>query len=110
MNKSQKEFIKYIEEKLEKTSDDLGVDYIELLQTYIKSNDDIKIVDLSTNSDKYDFYLKWRNDIDYFLVKLNYFNKKPSDMNIYSIYDYIIKSVDFVILNIVKYLLKKYNK
>ena len=66
----------------------------EFIKSFIKSPEDNKIEGLINDSDIYEFYLKWRNDIDDILSDINFFDEVPSELKVYSLYDYIIKGTN----------------
>ena len=66
----------------------------EFIKSFIKSPEDNKIEGLVNDSDIYEFYLKWRNDIDDILSDINFFDEVPSELKVYSLYDYIIKGTN----------------
>lgn len=94
-----KEELKVLIENSINTSDhDTFKDFVK---SYIKNNEDTKIVGLINDSDIYEFYLKYRNDIDEILSNINFYDEVPSDINIFSIYDYIIKGTERAIIEVV---------
>lgn len=63
------------------------------VQNYIDdyiNDDDIILNDFVENSDIYDFYLKYQTDIDSLLSDNDFFDKTPVELNIFSLYDYVI--------------------
>jgi hypothetical protein len=42
------------------------------------------------DNDVFDFYLKYKGDIDELLMNIEFFNDPPKDNDIYSLYDFII--------------------
>lgn len=91
-----------IKSLIEKTIESSGGEYQSFVDSYIKSPDDIKIEGLINDSDVYEFYLKFRNDIDELLNDINYFDDVPSEMNVLGLYDYIIKGTEKAVKEIVK--------
>jgi hypothetical protein len=63
----------------------------EFVSAYIKNPESNQIQGLINDSDVYEFYLSNRNDVDSFLAEMNFYEEKPSDMNCFSLYDYIVK-------------------
>lgn len=74
----------------------------QFIESFIKNSEDVKIEGLINDSDIYDFYLKWRNDIDEVLNDVKYYDEVPSDMNIFGLYDYIIKGTKKAIEEFIK--------
>ena len=60
------------------------------MDDYIEDEDTI-LDDFVENSDIYDFYLKYQSDIDSLLSEEEFFDKYPSEINVYSLYDYTIE-------------------
>jgi len=60
------------------------------MDDYIEDEDTI-LDEFVENSDIYDFYLKYQSDIDSLLSDEEFFDKYPSEINVYSLYDYMIE-------------------
>lgn len=71
------------------------------IEAYKKDKEKNQIEGLINAADIYDFYLKHDEDIDEILTKNNFYDKAPKDLNVFSLYDYIIagtkEAVDFAI-------------
>lgn len=67
-----------------------GGDINTFIDSFIKNPDDFKIEGLINDSDIYDFYLKYRNQIDEILNSIKFFQITPEEMNVFGIYDFII--------------------
>ena len=91
-----------IKSMIEKTIENSGGEYKSFVDKFAKSPEDVKIEGLINDSDIYDFYLKFRNDIDELLNDVNYFDEVPSESNTFGLYDYIINGTERSILEIVK--------
>lgn len=91
-----------IKSLIEKTIENSGGEYKSFIDSYIKNPEDVKIEGLINDSDVYEFYLKFRNDIDELLNNVNYFDDVPSEMNVLGLYDYIIKGTEKAVKEIVK--------
>lgn len=87
------EFKQAIIEMLEASvnSSDMNV-FQEFIDSYLKDPDKTNIEGLINDSDVWDFYSKWTNDIDEILDKVKWFEEIPSENNSYGVYDYVIKS------------------
>jgi hypothetical protein len=115
-----KKFIQYIKESdnsskftdireevksmIEKTIENSGGEFESFVESFKKNPTDIKIEGLINDSDIYEFYLKWRNDIDEILNDVNFFDEVPSDINSFGLYEYLIKGTERAIDEIVKML------
>jgi hypothetical protein len=83
-----KEDLKKLIEKSLKSSDSKTVE--SFISSYLKDDEKNQIEGLINDSDVYDFYLKYRNSIDEVLSKKEFFEKKPSEMDSFSLYDFVI--------------------
>ena len=91
-----------IKSMIEKTIEKSGGEFKSFVDKFAKSPDDTKIEGFINDSDIYEFYLKFRNDIDELLNNVKYFNQVPSESNTFGLYDYIIKGTEKAVLEIVK--------
>lgn len=63
----------------------------DFIDAYNKNPEETQIEGLINDSDIYDFYLKWRNDIDDILSDINYYDEVPSELKVFSLYKYVIQ-------------------
>jgi hypothetical protein len=91
-----------VKSMIEKTIEKSGGEFKSFVDKFTKSPDDTKIEGFINDSDIYEFYLKFRNDIDELLNNVKYFNQVPSESNTFGLYDYIIKGTEKAVLEIVK--------
>jgi hypothetical protein len=96
------EVIDEIKKMIEKTIEKSGGEFKSFVDSFIKNPEDIKIEGFINDSDVYDFYLKWRNDIDEILSDLNYFDEVPTENNAFGLYEYVIKGTQKSFLEFVK--------
>ena len=86
-----------IKEMITKSSDGRN----DFISDYKQDPDSNQIEGLINNSDIYDFYLKYMDEIDEILAKNDYYKKSPEELNVYSIYEYVIiatkEAVNYVI-------------
>jgi len=94
-----KEEVSSLIEKSLKTSDDQTKE--DFIQAFIKDPEETQIEGLINDSDVYEFYLKYRNEIDEMLSGINFYDEVPSEMGSFSLYDYIIKGTNKAVLEIV---------
>jgi hypothetical protein len=87
---------------IEKTIEKSGGEYKSFVDSFIKNPDDIKIEGLINDSDIYDFYLKWRNDIDEILNNSKFFDEVPSELNSFGLYDFLIKGTQRAVEETIK--------
>jgi hypothetical protein len=99
----QEEITELIKKSLKSEDEKVFDDFIE---SSTKDPDEVQIESLINDSDIYDFYLKWRNEIDDVLSDINYYDNIPSENKVFSLYDYIIqgtrKAISEVILMLKK--------
>lgn len=93
----KEDIIEMIEKSL-KTSDNKTFD--DFVSAFIKDPEETKIEGLINDSDIYEFYLKYRNDVDELLSKLKFYDESPSDMSSFSLYDYVIRGTKRTILEL----------
>lgn len=79
--------IEIVEKSVEKPSLEV---LKKTLTNYISDIDENPIEGLVNDSDVYEFYLKWRNDIDNILTDIEFYDKRPSSMDVFGLYDYIV--------------------
>jgi hypothetical protein len=96
-----------IKSMIEKTIDKSGGEFSSFVDKFIQEPDDVKIEGLINDSDLYDFYLKFRNDIDEILNDIKFFGNSPSEVNVLGLYDYLIKGTQKAIEETVKLLVEK---
>lgn len=63
----------------------------DFIDASIKNPEETQIEGLINDSEVYEFYLKFRNDIDSILSDINFYDEVPSEIKVFSLYDYIIK-------------------
>ena len=72
-----------------KTSDLKTVE--DFISAYKVDPDKYQINGLINDSDIWDFYIKYKDNIDELLNKDGFYEKSPEELNIFSLYDYIIE-------------------
>lgn len=63
----------------------------DFLDAFIKDDEKNKIDGLINDADVYEFYLSYRNEIDELLSNIKFYDESPSEMNSFSLYDYLVK-------------------
>lgn len=96
------EVIDEIKSMIESTIDRSGGEFKSFVNSFVKNSEDIKVEKFINDSDIYDFYLKWRNDIDELLSDINYFDEAPTENNAFGLYEYVIKGTQKAFLEFVK--------
>jgi len=93
-----------IKSMIEKTIEKSGGEFASFVDKFVKEPENVKIEGLINDSDLYDFYLKFRNDIDEILNDIKFFGNAPSEVNAIGLYDYLIKGTQKSIEETVKLL------
>lgn len=91
-----------LKEMIQKTVDSKGGEYESFIDKLLKDSEDVKIEGLINDSDIFDFYLTWRNDLDPILNSSNFFEKSPKELGKMGLYEYVVKGTNSAILYIVK--------
>ena len=87
---------------IEKTIEKSGGELNQFVDSFNKNPEDVKIEGFINDSDIYDFYLKWRNDIDEVLNDIKFFDENPVEINAIGLYDYVIKGTERALQEVVK--------
>lgn len=99
-----------IKKMIESTIEKSGGEFKSFVDSFIKSPDDVKIEGLINDSDVYDFYLKYRNQIDEVLNSVKFYGETPESMNVFGLYDFIIKGTQKAVGEFVKMLNETQNQ
>lgn len=91
-----------IKKMIEETIDKSGGEFNQFVSSFIKDPESVKIEGLINESDVYDFYLKFRNQIDEILNTTKFYQQTPDENGILGLYDYIILGTNKAILEFVK--------
>lgn len=94
----KEDIIEMIKKSL-KTSDNKTFE--DFVSAFIRNPQETQIEGLINDSDVYDFYLKYRNDIDELLSKIKFYDEVPSEITSFSLYDYVIKGTKKAISEII---------
>lgn len=96
------EVIEEVKSMIDKTIEESGGESKSFIKSYTKNPKDVKIRGFINDADIYEFYLKWRNDIDEILNNLKFFDEMPTKNNAFGLYEYVIKGTEKAFLEIVK--------
>jgi hypothetical protein len=96
------EVVDEVKKLIEKTIDKSGGEFKSFIDSYLKNPDDIKIEGLINDSDIYDFYLKYRNQIDECLNEIKFYDNPPSELGVFGIYEYTIRATKESITEFIK--------
>jgi hypothetical protein len=94
-----KEVIDEVKSLIEGTIEKSGGEFDSFVDSYIKNPTDTKIEGLIDEKDIFDFYLKYRNQIDECLQGINFYDEIPG---VIRLYDYIIKGTIVSVSEFVK--------
>jgi len=92
--------LKELIEKSLKTSDEKTSE--DFISAYLRDPEKNQIEGLINDSDLYEFYLKYRNNIDQLLSEIDFYNEKPSDLDSFSLYDYLIVGTKMAVKEVLK--------
>ena len=95
-----------VKSMIESTIEKSGGEFNSFVDSFVKNPEDVKIEGLINDSDIYEFYLKWRNDIDEILSDVKFFDENPNDVNAFGLYEYVIRGTERAIEEIVKMISK----
>jgi len=93
-----------VKSMIENTIEKSGGEFSSFVESFIKNPEDVKIEGFINDSDVYEFYLKWRNDIDEILNDVKFFGEAPTEINAFGLYEYVIKGTEHSMNEIVKML------
>lgn len=96
-----------VKSMIEKTIDKSGGEMESFIESFLKNPEDVKVNNFINDSDIYEFYLKWRNDIDEILSDINFFDEVPTESNAFGLYEYVIKGTEKAFFEVVKMLGQK---
>lgn len=91
-----------IKSMIESTIENSGGEFNTFVDSLLKNPEDVKIEGLINDSDIYDFYLKWRNDVDEILNDVKFFDESPVESNAFGLYAYTIKGTERSIEEVIK--------
>jgi len=91
-----------IKSMIEKTIEKSGGELNQFVDSFNKNPEDVKIEGFINDSDIYEFFLKWRNDIDEVLNDIKFFDENPVEINAIGLYDYVIKGTERALQEVVK--------
>ena len=96
-----------IKNMIESTIDKSGGEYQQFLESFVKNPEDVKIEGLINDDDVFDFYQKYRNQVDKILNDVKFFQTSPDELNVIGLYDYMISGTNRSLEEFVKLLLEE---
>jgi hypothetical protein len=94
----KEEINKMIENTIQKSGGELNT----FIESFEKNPEDVKVEGFINDSDIYDFYLKFRNDVDEILNNIKFYDESPTEVNAFGLYEYVIKGTERAFMEVVK--------
>ena len=91
-----------IQSMIDKKKKKSGGELKTFIESFEKNPEDVKIEGFINDSDIYEFYLKFRNDVDEILNNLNFYDESPTEVNAFGLYEYVIKGTERAFMEVVK--------
>ena len=91
-----------IKKMIDATISKSGGEFNTFKESLLKNPEDIKVDGFINDADVYDFYLKYRNDIDEVLNDIKFYDQSPTSVNAYGLYEFTIKGTEKAFQEIVK--------
>ena len=101
-NSKYPEVMEEVQKMIENTIQKSGGELNAFIESFEKNPEDVKVEGFINDSDVYDFYLKFRNDIDEILNNLKFYDEAPTEVNAFGLYEYTIKGTERAFSEIVK--------
>ena len=103
-NSKYPEVMEEVQKMIENTIQKSGGELKSFIESFEKNPEDVKVEGFINDADIYDFYLKFRNDIDEVLNGVKFYDQAPTGVNAYGLYEYTIKGTEKAFMEIVKML------
>lgn len=103
-NSKYPEVMEEVQKMIENTIQKSGGELNAFIESFEKNPEDVKVEGFINDSDIYDFYLKFRNDIDEILNNLKFYDEAPTEVNAFGLYEYVIKGTERAFMEVVKML------
>lgn len=101
-NSKYPEVMEEVQKMIENTIQKSGGELKSFIESFEKNPEDVKVEGFINDSDVYDFYLKFRNDVDEILNNLKFYDESPTEVNAFGLYEYVIKGTERAFMEIVK--------
>ena len=101
-NSKYPEVMEEVQKMIENTIQKSGGELNTFIESFEKNPEDVKVEGFINDSDVYDFYLKFRNDIDEILNNLKFYDEAPTEVNAFGLYEYVIKGTERAFMEVVK--------
>lgn len=73
----------------------------DFIDAYLRDSEKTQIEGLINDSDIWEFYLKYRGVVDQVLSEIKFYEKPPSEMNTFGLYDYVITGTKMAIKELI---------
>lgn len=100
------EVIDEIKRLIEETINKNGGEFNQFILSLVKDPENVKIEGLINESDIYDFYLKYRNQVDEVLNTTKFYQQTPDENGCLGLYEYVIFGTNQSIIEFVKLMSK----
>ena len=101
-NSKYPEVMEEVQKMIENTIQKSGGELNAFIESFEKNPEDVKVEGFINDSDIYDFYLKFRNDIDEILNNLKFYDEAPTEVNAFGLYEYVITGTERAFMEVVK--------
>lgn len=101
-NSKYPEVMEEVQKMIENTIQKSGGELNTFIESFEKNPEDVKVEGFINDSDIYDFYLKFRNDVDEILNNLKFYDESPTEVNAFGLYEYVIKGTERAFMEVVK--------
>ena len=101
-NSKYPEVMEEVQKMIDNTIQKSGGELNTFIESFEKNPEDVKVEGFINDSDIYDFYLKFRNDVDEILNNLKFYDESPTEVNAFGLYEYVIKGTERAFSEIVK--------
>ena len=96
------EVMEEVQKMINNTIQKSGGELNTFIESFEKNPEDVKVEGFINDSDIYDFYLKFRNDIDEILNNIKFYDESPTEVNAFGLYEYVIKGTERAFMEVVK--------
>lgn len=101
-NSKYPEVMEEVQKMIENTIQKSGGELNTFIESFEKNPEDVKVEGFINDSDVYDFYLKFRNDVDEILNNIKFYDESPTEVNAFGLYEYVIKGTERAFMEVVK--------
>ena len=101
-NSKYPEVMEEVQKMIENTIQKSGGELKSFIESFEKNPEDVKVEGFINDSDIYDFYLKFRNDVDEILNNIKFYDESPTEVNAFGLYEYVIKGTERAFMEVVK--------